>query len=208
MFALISHFHSRFISLLLRGETNRAVAATEMNERSSRSHSVFRIIVQSKAKDEASPERVAVLNLVDLAGSEALSPTASRVRQAECKHINKSLLGLRRVIITLAEGGASASGSDSPSAAVPHIPYADVSDRTLEAHNFAEVLVVYVRMCLCMSVGRYRETKLTRVLQSALGGNSHTAFICTLCPTVAFREESHNTLRFASFARKVCFLML
>jgi hypothetical protein len=146
MFVLIPHFHSRFISLLLRGETNRAVAATEMNERSSRSHSVFRIIVQSKAKDEASPERVAVLNLVDLAGSEALSPTASRVRQAECKHINKSLLGLRRVIITLAEGGASASGSDSPSAAVPHIPYA--------AWTLGPIILLkcLLLMCVCVYV--------------------------------------------------------
>jgi centromeric protein E len=99
---------------------------------------------------------MAVLNLIDLAGSESLSPGATHTRQSECRHINKSLLGLRRVILKLAEGPAATAGV--------HIPY--------------------------------RETKLTRVLQSALGGNSHTALICTLCPTREYRDEGHNTLRF------------
>ncbi len=39
-----------FISLLLRGESNRNVAATDFNERSSRSHTIFRVIIQSQAR--------------------------------------------------------------------------------------------------------------------------------------------------------------
>lgn len=56
---------------LFQGSANRRVAATNMNRESSRSHSVFTCIIESRwEKDSASNLRFARLNLVDLAGSE------------------------------------------------------------------------------------------------------------------------------------------
>ncbi|KAG5348254.1 NCD protein, partial [Acromyrmex charruanus] len=80
-------------------QCNRAVAATQSNERSSRSHSVTRIrlIGTHTIKQEIS---IGNLNLVDLAGSERLK-TEEAVRTTETKNINKSLANLGNVILAL-----------------------------------------------------------------------------------------------------------
>lgn len=49
----------------------------------------------------------------------------------------------------------------------------------------------------------YRDSKLTRILQSSLGGNSRTAVICTMSPARIYVEQSRNTLLFASCAKEV-----
>ncbi|XP_018406379.1 PREDICTED: protein claret segregational-like [Cyphomyrmex costatus] len=84
---------------LQTAQRNRAVAATQSNERSSRSHSVTRIrlIGTHTIKQEIS---VGNLNLVDLAGSERLK-TEEVVRTTETKNINKSLANLGNVILAL-----------------------------------------------------------------------------------------------------------
>ncbi|XP_076648906.1 protein claret segregational [Halictus rubicundus] len=84
---------------LLIAQRNRAVAATQSNERSSRSHSVARIrlIGEHKVREEVS---IGNLNLVDLAGSERLK-NEETVRIAETKNINKSLSNLGNVILAL-----------------------------------------------------------------------------------------------------------
>lgn len=87
--------------LLRRARKNRAVAATKCNERSSRSHSVFRldIVGQNVQTDLGCRGR---LNLVDLAGSERLSESHSEgARLREAQNINKSLANLGNVILAL-----------------------------------------------------------------------------------------------------------
>jgi centromeric protein E len=49
----------------------------------------------------------------------------------------------------------------------------------------------------------YRDSKLTRILQPALGGNSRTAIICTVTPAAIHCEETHSTLKFASRAKTI-----
>lgn len=49
----------------------------------------------------------------------------------------------------------------------------------------------------------FRDSKLTRILQSSLGGNSRTAIICTMSPARSHVEQSRNTLLFASCAKEV-----
>ena len=100
---------SSIAEALVRGERARAVGATAMNERSSRSHTVFRIVVESKVRDdEASGVLVGALSLVDLAGSESVRLTgASGLRAKEGGKINTSLLTLSRVIKQLGEGQRS-----------------------------------------------------------------------------------------------------
>ncbi|XP_034948147.1 kinesin-like protein KIF14 isoform X2 [Chelonus insularis] len=94
------------------GNSQRATAATGMNEKSSRSHSIFSIILtQGQNNDPADgvvrsgdSGRRSKINLVDLAGSERLSQTcASGERLREGVSINKSLLILGKVIASLAE---------------------------------------------------------------------------------------------------------
>lgn len=90
------------------GELNRRVESTAMNERSSRSHTIFRIVVESRQRggeDEADGAvLVAALNLVDLAGSESVKHTgATGQRAKEGGKINQSLLSLSRVIHSLSQ---------------------------------------------------------------------------------------------------------
>ncbi|CAH8389464.1 unnamed protein product [Eruca vesicaria subsp. sativa] len=77
-----------------------------MNVHSSRSHTIFRMVIESRGKENSSTNaiRVSVLNLVDLAGSERIAKTgAGGVRLTEGKYINKSLMILGNVINKLSE---------------------------------------------------------------------------------------------------------
>lgn len=49
----------------------------------------------------------------------------------------------------------------------------------------------------------YRDSKLTRILQSSLGGNARTAIICTISPSLSHVEQTRNTLTFANSAKEV-----
>ncbi|CAA0806803.1 P-loop containing nucleoside triphosphate hydrolases superfamily protein [Striga hermonthica] len=158
------------LNLIQLGEAKRHFGDTNMNARSSRSHTIFRMVIESKGKDNKCRDgsssddaiRVSVLNLVDLAGSERVAKTgAGGVRLKEGKHINKSLMILGNVINKLSEGGKQRG----------HIPY--------------------------------RDSKLTRILQPALGGNAKTSIICTLAPEEIHIEETKGTLQFASRAKRI-----
>ena len=79
-----------------KGDECRNIAATKLNELSSRSHTVFRINIRSEDQGKI---KISQLNLVDLAGSEGASKTqAEGIRLREGKNINKSLLALSNVI--------------------------------------------------------------------------------------------------------------
>eukprot|EP00978_Attheya_sp_CCMP212_P012803 scaffold31989_cov54-Attheya_sp.AAC.6 len=180
-------------SLIAAGEARRRTGSTGMNKQSSRSHSIFRFLIESRARhkaksnngdddedmlnsddDEASnmggPVRVSSLSLVDLAGSECAKMTgATGARQKEGKYINKSLMTLGHVIWKLSE---LAGKSNQPDAAErTHIPY--------------------------------RDSKLTRLLQPSLSGNAQICIICNISPHVQHLDESHNTLKFATRAKRI-----
>ncbi|KAI0559641.1 Kinesin motor [Gracilaria domingensis] len=162
--------------IIAAGEAVRAVGETNMNDRSSRSHTIFTLKIESRetTSDDADEDalniqnegvaiRASTLSLVDLAGSERASFTkAQGMRLVEGGHINKSLLTLGTVINKLSSG-VSRNAS--------HIPY--------------------------------RDSKLTRLLQPALGGNARTAIICAITPSTLHMDETLSTLKFASRAKKV-----
>ncbi|KAI8814254.1 P-loop containing nucleoside triphosphate hydrolase protein [Cladochytrium replicatum] len=105
--------------IMSKGDRNRHVGETNMNERSSRSHTIFQMIIESHLRtdsdEESKPVKISKLNLVDLAGSERAGHTgAEGIRLKEGGHINKSLLTLATVIGKLSEGGDKI-----------HIPYRD-----------------------------------------------------------------------------------
>uniref|UniRef100_A0AAQ5ZWD0 Kinesin family member 13Bb n=1 Tax=Amphiprion ocellaris TaxID=80972 RepID=A0AAQ5ZWD0_AMPOC len=109
-------------SLMSEGNKSRTVAATNMNEESSRSHAVFNIILTHTLMDlqsGTSGEKVSKLSLVDLAGSERAAKTgAAGERLKEGSNINKSLSTLGLVISALAEQGAGKNKSK-------FVPYRD-----------------------------------------------------------------------------------
>ncbi|KYK60314.1 kinesin [Drechmeria coniospora] len=94
-------------NLMDEGNKARTVAATNMNETSSRSHAVFTIMLTQKKLDvetKMEMEKVAKISLVDLAGSErATSTGATGARLKEGAEINRSLSTLGRVIAALAD---------------------------------------------------------------------------------------------------------
>uniref|UniRef100_A0A1E1X3M0 Kinesin-like protein n=1 Tax=Amblyomma aureolatum TaxID=187763 RepID=A0A1E1X3M0_9ACAR len=141
------------------GKANRHIAVTNMNEHSSRSHSVFLINVKQENLDDQK-KLSGKLYLVDLAGSEKVSKTgAEGMVLDEAKNINKSLSALGNVIAALADGNKS------------HIPY--------------------------------RDSKLTRILQESLGGNSRTTIIIC-CSPASFNEcETKSTLEFGKRAKTI-----
>uniref|UniRef100_A0A8C7HNX9 Kinesin-like protein n=1 Tax=Oncorhynchus kisutch TaxID=8019 RepID=A0A8C7HNX9_ONCKI len=95
------------------GKANRHVAVTNMNEHSSRSHSIFLINIKQEHV-ETEQKLCGKLYLVDLAGSEKVSKTgAEGAVLEEAKNINKSLSSLGNVISALAEGNKT------------HVPYRD-----------------------------------------------------------------------------------
>lgn len=98
------------IKLLKMGFNKKKTATTNMNETSSRSHTIFSIQLYRKDTNDASIYRVSKMNLVDLAGSENISRSGSIVKEAG--GINQSLLTLGRVINALNDSKLS-----------QHIPY-------------------------------------------------------------------------------------
>ncbi|KAM2008253.1 hypothetical protein EV1_003075 [Malus domestica] len=109
---------SDILRLLIQGSSNRKVAATNMNRESSRSHSVFTCVIESRwEKDSTTNLRFARLNLVDLAGSERQkSSGAEGERLKEAANINKSLSTLGHVIMVLV---------DMAHGKLKHVPYRD-----------------------------------------------------------------------------------
>ena len=104
--------------LMLRGRELKVIKGHNMNERSSRSHCIFTIIVENSTKDETGDHiKKGKLNLVDLAGSERTSKikdvNGAEGLQAETIHINLSLTALGKVIHALASNKKQ------------HIPYRD-----------------------------------------------------------------------------------
>ncbi|KAJ4929034.1 hypothetical protein JOQ06_004655, partial [Pogonophryne albipinna] len=105
--------HAQVLAWIRKGEQNRHYGKTKMNERSSRSHTIFRMILENRERsDPASGENadgaiiVSHLNLVDLAGSERASQTgAEGTRFKEGCNINRSLFTLGQVIKRLTDEG-------------------------------------------------------------------------------------------------------
>ncbi|KAH9722699.1 kinesin-like protein KIN-14K [Citrus sinensis] len=140
------------LELMDIGLKNRAIGATALNERSSRSHSVVTVHVRGKDLKTGIPLH-GNLHLVDLAGSERVDRSeATGDRLKEAQHINKSLSALGDVIFALAQKS-------------PHVPY--------------------------------RNSKLTQILQSSLGGQAKTLMFVQLNPDVNSYSESLSTLKFA-----------
>ncbi|KAG1664913.1 Kinesin heavy chain [Nymphon striatum] len=155
------------------GKANRHIAVTNMNEHSSRSHSVFLINVKQENL-ENDKKLSGKLYLVDLAGSEKVSKTgAEGMVLDEAKNINKSLSALGNVIAALADG-----------------------TKLCFIHDFIFFISQKTHV-------PYRDSKLTRILQESLGGNSRTTIIICGSPASFNEGETKSTLEFGKRAKTI-----
>eukprot|EP00057_Strongylocentrotus_purpuratus_P017111 XP_011671585.1 PREDICTED: kinesin-like protein KIF27 [Strongylocentrotus purpuratus] len=169
------------------GSTHRHTGATNMNEHSSRSHSIFTIlmdqrwkasanspssspVISPRGEDELSDEddgqdyhfMSAKFHFVDLAGSERAHRTGNAgERFKESVYINSGLLSLGNVISALSD----------PKRKATHIPY--------------------------------RDSKITRLLKDSLGGNAKTCMITCISPSAVNFDETLNSLKYANRARNI-----
>ncbi|EFW14497.1 hypothetical protein D8B26_008342 [Coccidioides posadasii str. Silveira] len=177
---------TQLLRVIARGDHARRTGSTQFNARSSRSHAVVQIVVESRERGAASTPgherrtglvpggvRVSTLSLIDLAGSERAAE--NKERRTEGAHINKSLLTLGTVIARLSgDKDKATSHSDRDG---KHLPY--------------------------------RDSKLTRLLQPALSGNSLVSILCTIqigstggnTAANTHTNETLNTLKFAARAK-------
>lgn len=176
---------TQLLRVIARGDHARRTGSTQFNARSSRSHAVVQIVVESRErapgggssqeKRSGMPPggvRVSTLSLIDLAGSERAAD--NKERRQEGAHINKSLLTLGTVIARLSE---SRDKHGNPTDQGKHLPY--------------------------------RDSKLTRLLQPALSGNSLVSILCTIqigssgssASANTHTNETLNTLKFAARAK-------
>ena len=175
---------TQLLRVIARGDHARRTSSTQYNARSSRSHAVVQIVVESRERNIGALDNkrramapggvlVSTLSLIDLAGSERAAE--SKERRTEGAHINKSLLTLGTVIAKLS-GDKDKQGNPTDKEG-KHLPY--------------------------------RDSKLTRLLQPALSGNSLVSILCTIqiggSASVALATsqtvETLNTLKFASRAK-------
>ncbi|KAM6259205.1 kinesin-like protein KIF1A isoform 16-T18 [Spheniscus humboldti] len=167
--------------LMDSGNKARTVAATNMNETSSRSHAVFNIIFTQKRHDaetDITTEKVSKISLVDLAGSERADSTGAKgTRLKEGANINKSLTTLGKVISALAEMSLHFSLQDSG----PN------KNKKKKKTDFIP----------------YRDSVLTWLLRENLGGNSRTAMVAALSPADINYDETLSTLRYADRAKQI-----
>ena len=179
---------TQLLRVIARGDHARRTSSTQYNARSSRSHAVVQIVVESRERQPTGAlatadskragitpggVRVSTLSLIDLAGSERAAE--NKERRTEGAHINKSLLTLGTVVSRLSSNkDKSGQPTDKDG---KHLPY--------------------------------RDSKLTRLLQPALSGNSLISILCTIqigstgsvAAVGTHIGENLNTLKFAARAR-------
>lgn len=171
---------TQLLRVIARGDHARRTSSTQFNARSSRSHAVVQIVVESRERVPAGDSqdkrsgiapggvRVSTLSLIDLAGSERAAD--DKERRTEGAHINKSLLTLGNIISKLSENKDKQGNPIDRDGR--HLPY--------------------------------RDSKLTRLLQPALSGNSLVSILCTVQLVAginAHSGETLNTLKFAARAK-------
>jgi kinesin family protein 5 len=195
------------------GDAARAVAATNMNATSSRSHSVFMIKVEQQNAEGAI--KTAQLNLVDLAGSEKIAKTGatgSTLEEVRMHHPSPIThhppparaepmcsLGTCQPAVCLS-ARCAAKGVGRLTGKL--LPACDV-----QAKKINQSLSALSNVISALSEGKphvpFRDSKLTRMLQQSLGGNCKTSLVVAASPHDDNSAETLSTLRFGARAKAI-----
>ncbi|KAH6566484.1 hypothetical protein BASA50_011383 [Batrachochytrium salamandrivorans] len=165
----------QLMKVIARGESNRSVGATNFNSHSSRSHTIFTLTIESRKRSDSA--------------SRVTSPVpGEKFRKKDDKCVTLSHLSL----IDLA---GSEKATD------------DLERRKEGAYINKSLLALGNVICRITEETSghipYRDSKLTRILQSSLSGHSRISVIATLSPAAKNLEESLNTLKFASRVKRI-----
>lgn len=165
------------LSLLNKGISQRVTSATQMNEGSSRSHAVFTITINQK--------------IVKVQPAE--DPDAEPVMSEEnisAKFHFVDLAGSERIKKTGATGKLMQEGIS-------------INKGLLALGNVISALTDEKKIAAGTAFVPYRDSKLTRILQDSLGGNSRTTMIACASPADTNLDESLSTIKYASRARNI-----
>ena len=182
---------------LEKGEDNRHYASTALNHNSSRSHTIFRLTIRSielQAQEDSAQDIVenvtteSVLNFVDLAGSEKISGIQAA---AEAERQPKAACGS---FVTSNKSDADKIVAEGKNINTSLFFLCQVINKLAEQKLGIIKPDAYIP---------FRNSNLTKILRSSLGGNARTCIICTATPVLSQLEQTYSTLRFGSNARSV-----
>ena len=207
-------------SLLDVGDARRKVGSTGMNTSSSRSHSVFRLVLESRASSSSGSIHKGSSNGVP----PSLAPSSNSSVASDADSIASGRSSVTQSLGTAVKGPVRISslslvdlaGSESVKATgstgvrqkegqyinkslltLGHVVH-KLSDMSARAEKDSNSLLPPPKEHI-----PYRDSKLTRLLQPSLGGNAQVSIICNISPASANVEESHNTLKFGSRAKTI-----
>lgn len=237
------------MELIARGESQRHVGRTNMNEASSRSHSIFRMVIErasavsasdieSSEEEESDDDSTSSEDLEARAKERQLSAAILRKASASLRQGSDPMAAARAIQEAATQVRRARSDSDklkdelqtfAKSSAGPvtvavlsliDLAGSERANRTgakgarlKEGAHINQSLLTLSTVISKLSDAAskrvdpghmpFRNSKLTRMLAPSLGGNVRTAVICTMSPAPVNKEETMNTLRFASRAKKI-----
>ncbi|KAL3780133.1 hypothetical protein HJC23_001322 [Cyclotella cryptica] len=190
------------LAVLSEADNNRTVGSTAMNERSSRSHTIFRITYEKKEARDICGKRVQSRSVVSSENDTGVECTLEGLMEDDSG--DKENGGLRvkktskKMVTTVSTLNlVDLAGSES----VRHT--GATGDRQKEGGKINQSLLTLSTVLVKLGKREpghinYRDSKLTRILKPSLAGNARMAAICCITPLMQFQEESKSTLDFAS----------
>ena len=201
---LIVKTPAQVLDVLRRGDAARHTGATNMNERSSRSHTIFRLTLESTltvASTTPSDHPGGGNTLGEgngTTGTTTTSATTTAMATTEMEPETETSKTAHVAVLTLVDLAGSERLAHTGAEGA----------RRVEAGQINRSLLTLGTVIYKLSEGRaahvpYRDSKLTRLLQPSLGGNARTGVVCTVSLAPAHCEETLSTLKFAARARRV-----
>jgi len=197
-------------ALLDDGDAKRKTGSTGMNKTSSRSHSVFRLVLESRASRSSSggggvPPLVPSSNSSVNSDTDSVATGRSSITQ-QSLGASKGPVRISSLSLVDLAGSESVKATGSTGVRQKEGQYINKSLLTLGhvVHKLSEMSSKEKPGLMAPKEHiPYRDSKLTRLLQPSLGGNAQVCIICNISPALANLEESHNTLKFAMRAKKI-----
>lgn len=185
------------MQIIAAGEEVRAYGETDMNDRSSRSHTIFSLKIESiemTAADARQQRRTMHVQ----SGQDCTSDSDS---ESETDDASNDGVAVRVSTLSLVDLAGSERASFTKAQGQRLVEGGHINKSLLTLGNVINKLSSTKSRSLAHIP--YRDSKLTRLLQPALGGNARTAIICAVTPAVLHMDETLSTLKFASRAMKV-----
>ena len=194
---LIVKTPAQVLDVLRRGDAARHTGATNMNERSSRSHTIFRLTLESTltvASTTPSDHPGGGNTLGEGNGTTGTTAMATTEMEPETETSKTAHVAVLTLVDLAGSERLAHTGAEGA--------------RRVEAGQINRSLLTLGTVIYKLSEGRaahvpYRDSKLTRLLQPSLGGNARTGVVCTVSLAPAHCEETLSTLKFAARARRV-----